>query len=121
MEPQKATAVSTPFKGEAGSWVQGGEQALAAASEACGLPVTKCDVYKTFLGGGFGRRSTSVDYVRQAVLIAKEMPGTPVKLLWTREEDMVHGWYHPVTQCKLSAGFDKDNNLTALHVRISGQ
>ena len=49
------------------------------------------------------------------------MPGTPVKLLWTREEDMIHGWYHPVTQCKLTAGFDKDNNLTALHVRISGQ
>ena len=44
-------------------------------------PVGKCEFYKTFLGGGFGRRSTSVDYVRQAVLVAKEMPGTPVKLL----------------------------------------
>ena len=65
---------------------------------------TKCEVYKTFLGGGFGRRSTSHDYVRQAVMIAKEMPGTPVKLLWSREEDMPHGWYHPVTQCKMTAG-----------------
>ncbi len=78
--------------------------ALATASEACGLPVPKCEVYKTFLGGGFGRRSTSQDYVRQAVLIAKEMPGTPIKLLWTREEDMTHGWYHPITQCKLTGG-----------------
>ena len=43
----------------------------------------------------------------QAVLIAKEMPGTPVKLLWTREEDMTHGRYHPVMQCKLVGRYDK--------------
>src|ERR1044072_5414863 len=49
------------------------------------------------------------------------MPGTPVKLLWTREEDMQHGSYHPITQCKLVGAFDKDNNLTGLHMRISGQ
>jgi isoquinoline 1-oxidoreductase beta subunit len=42
-------------------------------------------------------------------------------MLWTREEDMTHGWYHPVTQAKLTAGFDADKNLTALHIRISGQ
>ena len=57
----------------------------------------------------------------QAVLIAKQMPGTPVKLLWSREEDMTHGRYHPITQCKLVGAFDKDNNLTGLHMRISGQ
>jgi len=121
LEPQNATAVYTPEKCEVWSSVQDGEQALAATSEACGLPVGKCEVYKTFLGGGFGRRATSVDYVRQAVLVAKEMPGTPVKLLWTREEDMTHGWYHPITQCKMTAGFDDKKNLTALHIRISGQ
>jgi isoquinoline 1-oxidoreductase beta subunit len=121
LEPQNATARYTDDKCEVWCSTQNGEQALATASEACGLPIPKCEVYKTFLGGGFGRRSTSQDYVRQAVLIAKEMPGAPVKLLWTREEDMTHGWYHPITQCKLTAGFDKDKNLTALHVRISGQ
>jgi isoquinoline 1-oxidoreductase subunit beta len=121
LEPQNATALYTPDKCEAWSSVQNGEQGLAATSEASGLPVAKCEFYKTFLGGGFGRRSTSVDYVRQAVLVAKEMPGTPVKLLWSREEDMTHGWYHPVTQCKMTAGFDSRNNLTALHLRISGQ
>src|SRR5262245_21147014 len=121
MEPQNATVLYTPDKCEVWSSVQDGEQGLAAAAEACGLPVAKCEFYKTFLGGGFGRRSTSVDYVRQAVLVAKEMPGTPVKLLWSREEDMTHGWYHPITQCKMTAGFDADKNLTALHVRISGQ
>jgi isoquinoline 1-oxidoreductase beta subunit len=49
------------------------------------------------------------------------MPGTPIKTLWTREEDMTHDWYHPVTQCKITAGLDKDNNLVAIHYRISGQ
>jgi isoquinoline 1-oxidoreductase beta subunit len=121
MEPQNATALYTPERCEAWSSVQDGEQGLAATAEASGLPVQKCEFYKTFLGGGFGRRSTSVDYVRQAVLIAKEMPGVPVKLLWSREEDMTHGWYHPITQCKMTAGFDANHNLTALHIRISGQ
>jgi isoquinoline 1-oxidoreductase beta subunit len=121
MEPMNATALYTPDKCEVWCSTQNGEAALATVSETCGLPIPKCDVHKTFLGGGFGRRSTSHDYVRQAVLIAKEMPGTPVKLLWSREEDMTHGWYHPITQAKLTAGFDADKNLTALHIRISGQ
>jgi isoquinoline 1-oxidoreductase beta subunit len=121
MEPQNATVLYTPEKCEVWTSTQNGEAALATASEASGLPVPKCEVYKTFLGGGFGRRATSQDYVRQAVLIAKEMPGTPVKMLWSREEDMTHGWYHPITQCKMTAGLDKDNNLTAIHYRISGQ
>jgi isoquinoline 1-oxidoreductase beta subunit len=55
------------------------------------------------------------------VLIAKQMPGTPVKLLWSREEDMLHGTYHPITQAKLTGAFDANNNLTGLHIRISGQ
>ena len=61
------------------------------------------------------------DWVRQVVAIAKQMPGTPVKLIWSREEDMLHGRYHPVTQCKLTGGLDAQGNLTALHMRISGQ
>jgi isoquinoline 1-oxidoreductase beta subunit len=77
-------------------------------------------VHKIMLGGGFGRRGQT-DYVRQAVAIAKQMPGTPIKLLWSREEDMQHGAYHPITQCKMTGAFDADNNLTALHMRISGQ
>jgi isoquinoline 1-oxidoreductase subunit beta len=121
MEPMNATARYTDDKCEVWCSTQNGEAALATTSEASGLPLPKCEVYKTFLGGGFGRRSTSHDFVRQAVLIAKEVTGTPVKLLWSREEDMTKGWYHPVTQCKMVAGFDADNNLTAIHYRISGQ
>ncbi len=120
MEPMNATALYTAEKCEVWCPTQNGEAALAAAAEASGLPVEKCDVYKQLLGGGFGRRGRT-DFVRQAVAIAKQMPGTPVKLLWTREEDMTHDFYHPVTQCKLSGGLDADGKLVGLHMRLSGQ
>ena len=120
MEPLNATALYTADKCEVWCGTQNGEAAFAATLEASGLPADKCDVHKLMLGGGFGRRGHT-DYVRQAVAIARQMPGTPIKLLWTREEDMQHGTYHPVTQCKMTGGFDADNNLTALHMRISGQ
>ena len=120
MEPLNATALYTADRCEVWCGTQNGEAAFAAVLDASGLPADKCEVHKLMLGGGFGRRGQT-DYVRQAVGIAKQMPGTPIKLLWSREEDMTHGRYHPITQCKLTAGFDADNNLTALHMRISGQ
>ena len=120
MEPLNATALYTADKCEVWCGTQNGEAAFAAVLEASGLPANKCDVHKQILGGGFGRRGQT-DYVRQAVAIAKQMPGTPIKLLWSREEDMQHGAYHPITQCKLTGAFDADNNLTALQVRLSGQ
>ncbi|MES2384687.1 MAG: molybdopterin cofactor-binding domain-containing protein [Pseudomonadota bacterium] len=121
MEPMNATARWTPERCEVWTPTQNGEAALAATSEAAGLPASRCEVYKIHLGGGFGRRGAVHDWVRQAVDIAKQMPGVPVKLLWSREEDMLHGLYHPVTQCKLQAGLDAQGNITALHMRISGQ
>jgi isoquinoline 1-oxidoreductase beta subunit len=120
MEPMNATALYTADSCRVWCPTQNGEAALAACAEAAGLPVAQCDVIKYDLGGGFGRRGMS-DYVRQVVLIAKQMPGTPVKLVWSREEDMMHDFYHPISQCKLTAGFDTAGNLTALHMRISGQ
>ena len=120
LEPLNATALYTPEKCEVWTGTQNGEFAFAAVIAASGLPAEKCDVHKLMLGGGFGRRGFD-DYVTQAVLIAKQMPGTPVKLLWSREEDMAHGKYHPVTQCKLTAAFDADKNLTGMRMRISGQ
>jgi len=121
METMTATARYTPERCEVWTPTQNGEAALAATSEASGLPLAQCDVYKQLLGGGFGRRGAVHDWVRQVVAIAKEMPGTPVKLIWSREEDMLHGFYHPVTHCKLTAGVDAQGSVTALHMRISGQ
>jgi isoquinoline 1-oxidoreductase beta subunit len=122
MEPMNATARYTPDRCEVWGPTQNGEGAFAAAQAASGLSADKIDVYNTMLGGGFGRRgSYPNDYVTQAVLIAKQMPGTPVKMLWSREEDMLHGRYHPVMQCKLVGGLDASGNLTGLHMRLSGQ
>lgn len=120
MEPMNATALYTADKCEVWCGTQNGEAAFAAVLEASGLPAEKCDVHKVMPGGGFGRRGQT-DYVRQAVAIAKQMPGTPIKLLWSREEDMAHGRYHPITQCKMTGAFDANNNLIALHYRLSGQ
>jgi isoquinoline 1-oxidoreductase beta subunit len=121
MEPMNATATWTAGRCEVWTPTQNGEAALAATAAAAGLPPAQCDVHKLPLGGGFGRRGAVHDWVRQTVLIAKELPGTPVKLLWSREEDMVQGNYHPATMCKLTAGLDAQGNVQALHMRISGQ
>jgi isoquinoline 1-oxidoreductase beta subunit len=120
MEPINATALYTGDKCEIWGPTQNGEAAFAAVLEASELSAGQCEVHKVHLGGGFGRRGRS-DYVIQAVRIAKQMPGTPIKLIWSREEDMTHCSYHPITQCKLTGALDEQNNLTGLHMRISGQ
>ena len=121
MEPMNATALYTPDKCEVWTSTQNGEAALAAAARgerACRSRSATCT--STLLGGGFGRRARS-EYVSHAVRIAKEMPGTPIKLIKSREDDTANGVYHPITQCKLTGAFDANNNLTGLHMRISGQ
>ena len=120
MEPMNATALYTSERCEVWCPTQNAESALTAASEASGLPAARCEIHKTFLGTGFGRRGIS-DYVTQAVRIARELPGTPVKLIWSREEDMARGWYHPITKARLVAGLDSAGNVNALHIRICGQ
>jgi len=121
MEPMNATARISADKAEAWVPTQNAEASLAALSEASGVPLANCEVYRHDLGGGFGRRGGIQDYVHQVVAIAKEFPGTPVKLIWTREEDMAHDFYRPISQCKMSAGLDADGNLVGLLVRVSGQ
>jgi isoquinoline 1-oxidoreductase subunit beta len=121
MEPMNATVRLSADKAEC--WVpsQNVEASLAALSEASGVPLAKCEVYRVDLGGGFGRRGGTQDFVHQAVAIAKEFPGTPIKLIWSREEDQAHDFFRPISQCKASAGLDDAGNLVALHVRVSGQ
>jgi isoquinoline 1-oxidoreductase beta subunit len=121
LEPMNATALFTSDRCEVWAPTQNAEDSLRAAAQAAGLPLEKCDLHKTFVGGGFGRRGAPTDYVRQAVTVAKAMPGTPIKLLWSREEDTTHDSYHPISQCRMRAGLDAENQLIGLHVRISGQ
>src|SRR5438309_1492243 len=96
LEPLNATVLFTPDRCDVWTGTQDGELAFTVVVAASGYTPDKCEVHKTMLGGAFGRR-TVADYVRQAVLIAKQMPDTPVKMLWSREEDMTQGRYHPVT------------------------
>jgi isoquinoline 1-oxidoreductase beta subunit len=121
MEVMNCTVRIAADKAEVWVPTQNAEASLAALSEASGLPLEKCEVYKHDLGGGFGRRGGTQDYVHQATAVAKQFPGVPVKLIWSREEDMAHDFYRPISQCHLSAGLDADGNLVGLRVRLSGQ
>ncbi len=121
MEPMNATVRVSADQAEVWVPTQNVEASLAALSEASGVPLSQCEVYRIDLGGGFGRRGGTQDYVRQAVAIAKEFPGVPVKLIWSREEDQAHDFFRPISQCKMSAGLDAQGNLVGLQVRVSGQ
>ena len=121
MEPMNCTAKVSADRAEVWVPTQNGEASLAALAEESGLPLAKCEVYKHDLGGGFGRRGGTQDFVRQAVAIAKQIPGVPIKMIWSREEDMAHDFYRPISQCRLAAGLDDAGKLVGLHVRVSGQ
>ena len=120
MEPMNCTAKWTPEKCEVWVATQNGEASLAACAEAAGLTPSQCEVYKHHLGGGFGRRGFQ-DYTTKAVLLAKQIPGVPVKTIWTREEDMRQGRFRPIGQCKLEAGLDDKGNIVGFKMRISSQ
>ena len=121
MEPMNCTAVVTADKVEVWTATQSAEGSLAAACEEAGVPLANGEVHKLDLGGGFGRRGGTQDYTRQAVAIAKQFPGIPVKLIWSREEDQAHDFYRPISQCKMSAGLDESGKLVGMHIRVSGQ
>ena len=121
MEMMNATVKLSASKAECWVPTQNLEASLAALSESSGIPLAQCEVHRHDLGGGFGRRGGTQDYVHQAVAIAKEFPDTAVKLIWSREEDQAHDFYRPISVCKMSAGLDEKGELVGLHVRSSGQ
>jgi isoquinoline 1-oxidoreductase beta subunit len=121
MEPMNCTARITADKAECWVATQNGEAAHAALSESSGLPLASCQVHRLDLGGGFGRRGGLQDYVRQAVAIARNFPGTPVQMIWSREEDQAQDFYRPISMCKLTGGLDAQGKLVGLHVRVAGQ
>jgi isoquinoline 1-oxidoreductase beta subunit len=119
MEPQTCTAHVKPDGVEI--WVpsQDATTAMVTAAVAAGVSNDKIVVHRMSLGGGFGRRGAIQEYVRQAVLIAKEVK-EPVKLLWTREEDVQHDFYRPFGMARLVAGLDADGMPLAWTIRIVG-
>jgi isoquinoline 1-oxidoreductase subunit beta len=119
MEPQNCTAHVTAERVEIWVPTQNGEAALAAAAAAAEIDASRVVVHKTLLGGGFGRRGTSQDFVGQAVRIAKTV-GRPVQLLWSRGEDMAHDFYRPVAMARFAAGLDASGRPVAWRTRIAG-
>jgi isoquinoline 1-oxidoreductase beta subunit len=95
---------------------QGAEGAAAAA---LGMKQEDITLKTTFLGGGFGRR-LELDFVMQAAQISKAV-GKPVKLLWSREDDMTHDYYRPMALNQMAGGLDKDGNLSALKFKVTSQ
>jgi len=120
MEPQVCTAWVKP-DGFVEVWTstQNGEASLAAAAETAGVPQEKAEVHKMMLGGGFGRRGAPQDFVKQGVTIAKAVAGKPVKLMWSREEDMQHGFYRPASLAKLRAGLDGQGRVVAFEAKVA--
>lgn len=98
---------------------QDGESSMIAAAEVARLPLAKIEVHKMMLGGGFGRRGAPQDFVRQGVAIARALPGVPVKLMWSRAEDMQHGFYRPASIVHMKAGLDAQGNVVAMQTRIA--
>jgi len=118
MEPMNCTVRLGPDGCEIWTGTQVPTRAQAAAARVAGLPVKKVQVHNQLLGGGFGRR-LEVDYVTQAVRIARQVK-EPIKVIWSREEDIQHSSYRPYHYNRLSATLDAQGRPIAWHHRVTG-
>jgi isoquinoline 1-oxidoreductase beta subunit len=112
MEPPAATARRTNGKWEIWTSVQSPGGARDDIAKTLGLKNEDVVLHTTLLGGAFGRKS-KWDFAHEAVQLSKAMDGAPVKVVWTREDDIHHDFYHTVTAERLEAGLDKDNKVIA--------
>ncbi|MDD0814768.1 molybdopterin-dependent oxidoreductase [Curvibacter sp. HBC28] len=121
LEPQNCTAQVTGDRVEVWAPTQNAEATLAVAAKTAGVPPQNVKVNRPYLGGGFGRRGGFQDFVRQSVQIAQALPGVPVKLLWTREEDMQHDFYRPAALYRQRAVLDAQGQLVAWEAKLASQ
>lgn len=121
LEPQNCTSLLQGDTLEVWAPTQNAEATLAVAAKTAGLPVQQVKVHRPYLGGGFGRRGGFQDFVRQSVQIAQALPGVPVKLLWSREEDMQHDFYRPAALYRQRAVLDAGGQLVAWQALLASQ
>jgi isoquinoline 1-oxidoreductase beta subunit len=112
MEPPAATARMENGKWEVWAPVQSPGGTRDDVAKALGIKPEEMVVHTTLLGGGFGRKS-KCDFAIEAALLSKEIGGAPVKVVWTREDDVQHGFYHTVTVDRFEAGLDASNKVVA--------
>ena len=117
MEPMNCTVHVTKDSCDIWVGIQVVARAQATAAQVTGLPPEKIQVHNHLIGGGFGRR-LDVDGITQAVAIAKQVDG-PVKIIWSREEDIQHDVYRPYYYDLFAAGLDAHNKLIAYHHRVT--
>ncbi|MDO8909363.1 MAG: xanthine dehydrogenase family protein molybdopterin-binding subunit [Pseudohongiella sp.] len=122
MEPMNCVA---QVNGDAAEMWYGCQSATgdqAAIARLLGTGTENVKINTVFAGGGFGRRANPAsDYVLEAVRIARQLQGTPVKLVWSREDDMQAGYYRPAYVHKLAASLDSNGKPAAIQIRIAGQ
>ena len=111
MEPPNCTAFVRDGKCEVWAPTQNSGGMATALASALGIPASAITIHITLLGGGFGRR-LNIDYGVEAALISKAA-GAPVKVIWTREDDVRHDFYRPMSHHRLRAGVDAQNQITA--------
>jgi len=116
MEPMNCTVYIRPDRCDLWNSTQNQTGILQLAQKITGLSADQIHVHTTYLGGGFGRR-VEVDVVEEALQLAKAT-GKPIKIIWTREEDMQHDFYRPGNCCKIEAGIDGNGQITAWSHRI---
>jgi isoquinoline 1-oxidoreductase beta subunit len=121
MEPMNCTA-RFDGRGNLEVWMPSQSASLVrrAAARAGEIDATRVTVHTTYLGGGFGRRA-EMDLVREAVSVARTLPGSAVQVLWSREEDMRHDYYRPMAICRLVAGIEAGGTIAEWRVRLVGQ
>ena len=117
MEPMNCTARVTDDGCEVWCGTQNPQAAQTAAAAALGIPPARVKVHVQYLGGGFGRRGEA-DFVTQAVIAAKATNGRPVKLIWSREEDIQHDFYRPAAAIRFRGGLDAAGKLVALEAKV---
>jgi isoquinoline 1-oxidoreductase subunit beta len=119
MEPMNCTAQVKDGSVEVWVPTQVPGMARAVAAKVAGVAEDKVTVHVTLLGGGFGRR-LEVDFVAQAVRVAKECEGKPVQLIWSREEDTTHDFYRPMHVAQLRAAVDANGKVESLRIKSAG-
>lgn len=115
MEPPACTAVIRDGRCEIWAPSQDPQRARKAAADFLGWPVERVTVHVTLLGGGFGRKSQP-DFVVEAVAVARDLD-RPVKVVWTREDEVRHGFYHAASRQHLTATLDEAGRITSWHHR----
>ena len=120
MEPMNATALVKDGRCEVWAGNQAPTLVKWFAAKAAGVPSEAVTVHTPFLGGGFGRRA-EMDVIVQAAAIAAKLPGVPVQLLWSREQDIQHDVYRPMAMARLRCALDANGAIAAWHHRIVGQ